>query len=256
MNRPNTSRPFNTQSTSRDKPATNPRPFNRSAGKPNGKTSEQRTATRDTSELECYSCHQKGHIASSPKCPNFQQRQNRPRFTLMKRTTKMPTKRMMNMQTLGGGSQYDPEEEEHNSEKQLEYLEVEDTPEGEGPEGPEEVRLSSMRTIQMFAMRTNAVDDTSSESTDEEPTSSSSILATTNSTRIEPPIPDIEDIIPENRRSTSGDIMPQDDPESEDREEITDPVFIEYRDGLFYCIEEDQQPAEIEAEIQQLGSRV
>ena len=50
--------------------------------------------------------------------------------------------------------------------------------------------------------------------------------------------------------------MPQDDPESEDREEITDPVFIEYRDGLFYCIEEDQQPAEIEAEIQRLGSRV
>ena len=50
--------------------------------------------------------------------------------------------------------------------------------------------------------------------------------------------------------------MPQDDPESEDREEITDPVSIEYRDGLFYCIEEDQQPAEIEAEIQWLGSRV
>ena len=173
----------------------------------------------------------------------------------MKRTTRMPTKRMMNMQTLGG-SQYNPEEEEHDDEEQLEYLEVEDTPEGEGPEGPEEVRLSSMRTIQMFAMRTNAVDDTSSESTDEEPTSSSSILATTNSTRIEPPIPDIEDIIPEYRGSTSGNIMPQDDPESEDREEITDPVFIEYHNGLFYCIEEDQQPAEIEAEIQRLGSRV
>src|ERR1700729_3441179 len=172
------------------------------------------------------------------------------RMTLMKRTTKMPTKRMMNMQTLGGGSQYDPEEEEHDNEEQLEYLEAEDTPEGEGLEGPEEVRLSSMRTIQMFTMRTNAVDDTSSESTDEEPTSSSSILATTNSTRIEPPIPDMEDIIPEDRGSTSGDIMPQDDPESEDREEITDPVFIEYRDGLFYCIEEDQQPAEIEAKIQ------
>src|ERR1700691_3849484 len=59
VNRPNTSRPFNTQTPSRDKPATNPRPFDRSAGKPNGKTSEQRTATQDTSELECYSCHQK-----------------------------------------------------------------------------------------------------------------------------------------------------------------------------------------------------
>ena len=111
-----------------------------------------------------------------------------------------------------GGSQYEPEEEEHEDEEHLEYLKVEDTPEGEGFKGPEEVRLSSMWTIQMFAMHTDAVHHTFLESTNEEPTSLSSILTTANSTRTEPPILDIEDIIPENHGSTSGNIPPQDDP--------------------------------------------
>src|SRR6202167_4566770 len=216
----------------------NPRPFDRSERlvSPTERrlSSELLLRTPLNSSATLVISHQKGHIASSPKCPNFQQRQNHPRFNAQhvidgeddpdEEDNEDADQENDEYANSWGGSQYDPKEEEHDDE-QLEYLETEDTPEGEGPKGPEEVRLSSMRTTQMFAMRTNAVDDTSSESTDEEPTSLSSILATTNSTRIEPPIPDIEDIIPENHRSTSGDIMPQDDPESEDREEITDPVF-------------------------------
>ena len=73
MNCLNSGRPFTTQAMSQDKPTVNPHPFDHSACKPNGKTSEQQTVAQDMSEPSCFSCHQKGHIVSSPKCPNFQQ---------------------------------------------------------------------------------------------------------------------------------------------------------------------------------------
>ena len=52
MNCLNSGRPFTTQAMSQDKPTVNPHPFDHSASKPNGKTSEQQTVAQDMSETQ------------------------------------------------------------------------------------------------------------------------------------------------------------------------------------------------------------
>jgi hypothetical protein len=146
---------------------------------------------RDNKLVECYRCHQIGHISTDPKCPQHPSRTGRPRFNAQRVIEDKPEgdEEIQNKQPEGhddlhdsnfwGGSQYDPDDKEDRIEE--EPAEEENLEEDEGSE--QEVRMSSMRTVQMCAMgrivRAEEVQD-----------------LVIFSRIAEPPIRDIEDLIP------------------------------------------------------------
>ena len=109
-----------------------------------------------------------------PKCPKYAQWQNHPRFNAQcliegkedddQAGGNEPQQQELESEYLNswGGSQYEPEEHEAEEEEPMEYLDTDDTPEGEGTE---EVRMSLMRTICMFTLCriTNPTDIPSNE---------------------------------------------------------------------------------------------
>src|ERR1700683_3256280 len=279
-NRSNGERSSNRPVTNRERPSAVQRPLSHPNNNINssGKNSEQRAVrtTRDTSELECYSCHQKGHISSDPKCPKYAQQQNRPRFNTQRLIEdeedddqaegNEPQQQELESEYSNswGSSQYEPEEHEAEEEEPLEYLDTDDTPEGEGTE---EVRMSLMRTIRMFALCriTNPTDIPSNEDNTFEIDTPRRI--------IEPPIPDTEDTTNENTPvggssssqlpiySHTPGVRPRGDPSSihaglweGEEDEISDLVYIEYRDVLTFHKEEGQDLAEVETQVQRIGS--
>src|ERR1700683_1878699 len=165
INCSNGERSSNSPATNRERPSAVQRPLSRPNNNINssGKNSEQHAVrtTHDTSELECYSCHQKGHISSDLKCPKYTQQQNHPQLNAQyliegeednnQAEGNEPQQQELKSEYLNsrGGSQYNPEEHKAEEEEPMEYLDTDNTPEGEGTE---EVRMSSMRTICMFTL--------------------------------------------------------------------------------------------------------
>src|SRR6202050_3433851 len=280
INRSNRERSSNRPVTSRERPSTVQRPLSRPNNNINlsGKNSEQRAVRtmRDTSELECYSCHQKGHISSDLKCPKYAQRQNRPQFNAQRLIEgeedgdqaegNKPQQQELKSEYSNswGGSQYELEEHKAKEEEPLEYLDTDDTPEGEGTE---EVRMSSLQTVRMFALHriTNPTDIPLNQDNTFEIDTPRRI--------IEPPIPDTEDTTNENTPvggssssqlpiySHTPGVRPRGDPASihaglweGEEDEISDPVYIEYRDGLTFHKEEGQDLAEVETQVKRIGS--
>jgi hypothetical protein len=119
---------------------------------------------RRTNDITCYKCGGKGHISSNPSCPQYGKPSTNPQFNTQRviededpETEHHPQDEDGN--ELGsqhsnswGGSQYDPQD---NNEDELEYQEV--IPEGEDAENAseaeqDEVRMSSMQTVRIFAL--------------------------------------------------------------------------------------------------------
>ena len=108
--------------------------------------------------MECYSCGEKGHIASNPECKNYKQRQNCPRLNAQRLieedcadddepTTEDEPQEQAESQYANswGGSQYDPHNEDDPDNMEYDH---QDTPEGEGDD---KICMSTMR-MQMHAM--------------------------------------------------------------------------------------------------------
>jgi hypothetical protein len=238
---------------------------NNSNVKPSGQQNSHATrGTTNQSGVVCYSCGMIGHIATSPECKNYQSRQNRPRINAQRlldgeegenavedghREEDHPEAAESEHSNSWGGSQYDPEDE--YDEVVLEDTEEpQDPPEEEDPE----VRMSTMRAVRMHMMRRIT-----------EPSELLNI-----NTMAEPVIGDIEELPactldqsassasnPQQRADSSsneeGPSAPPTMGEGEGTsarpysvhdglfedggEEISDPVFIEYRDGLIYRLD-------------------
>src|ERR1700730_12509678 len=116
--------------------------------------------TCDNPEIECYRCHQKGHISSDPKCPQHPSKQGRPRFNVQRLvnddepldTALEDTADQIDDQVdqnSWGGSQYDPPDE--LEEVKDTALEPTDDPALEDDAG-DDVRMSTMRMVQMGTM--------------------------------------------------------------------------------------------------------
>jgi len=119
---------------------------------------------RDNNSVECYRCHQKGHISSDPSCPQHPSKQS---------CTRLNAQRLVKDEEVvdedgaeaatgddhdakevnsWGRSQYDPDD---NFEEVIEYQDQEEgpLPVEDKEELGEEVRMLSMQTLQMFAMQ-------------------------------------------------------------------------------------------------------
>jgi len=124
-----------------------------------------------------------------------------------------------------GGSQYDPQDEGDN-EDELEYQEV--IPEGEDDDNAseaEEVRMSSMRTVQIFALRRVTEGNLNAPQPVEHPSDEQT------------PVESTDDLDPL-------DEFHRDDP-------IIDPAYIEYHNGIIYRREPDQTEEQIDSDLQQ-----
>ena len=208
---------------------------------------------RDNKQVECYRCHQIGHISTDLKCPQHPSKMGRPRFN---------AQRLIEDDTEGeeviqeehpeehedvqdanswGGSQYEPEDEFEQLENDMVQEEPGENLEEEDIEY-DEVRMSSMRTVQMYAMRRIR------EQGEIEDLPIFSRIA-------EPPITDIENIGQDNQGSSTNSSIEerpegssstlQDTNESihshlfDEDVPIVDPVYIEYRDGLIFRVQPD-----------------
>ncbi|KIM85718.1 hypothetical protein PILCRDRAFT_5374 [Piloderma croceum F 1598] len=220
---------------------------------------------RDNKLVECYRCHQIGHIATDTKCPQHPSKMGRPRFNAQRLiedeaegeedVQEEHPEDHDDLQDVNswGGSQYDPEDEGDRFE--------EEPAEDEGHKEEEDIEqdkvcMSSMRTVRMYTMRRIR------EEGEIEDLAIFSRIA-------EPPIPDIEDVVHHvegsdfNAGSSTNNNNTAPDPTREiEREEppidgssnandsihshlfdedipIADPVYIEYRDGLVFRVQLD-----------------
>jgi hypothetical protein len=221
-------------------------------------------------EVECYNCGLKGHIASDPKCPKYHLRQQRPRFNAQRlidgddQDAEERENDEIHLEVASehgnswGGSQYEPDDESDEHEF-VQQDEEEPEEEQNASEEEPDVRIATMRALRMHAMR--KITEPRPEIT-------------------EPNIADIEDIIPNTREPSSAnegssnigtnhiglsveqpdDSRPSPTSEREDHNtrhfrnelpvvhsylyesesEISDPVFIEYRDGFIFREEPGQ----------------
>src|ERR1700733_304412 len=128
--------------------------------RPSGTQTLRGKRTHDNPDIECYRCHQKGHISSDPKCPQHPSKQGRPRFNaqrLVEDDEPLDTalEDMADQiddqvdQNSWGGSQYDPPDELDKVEDTTQ--EPTNDPALEDDAG-DEVHMSSMRTVQMGTM--------------------------------------------------------------------------------------------------------
>jgi hypothetical protein len=197
------------------------------------------THAKNSSEMECYSCGERGHIASNPKCKNYKQRQNRPRLNAQRlieedcadedepATEEEPQEQTESQYANSwGGSQYDPHDEDNQDD--IEY-DNEDTPEGEGDD---EVRMSTMR-VQMHAMR--RIRDANSTRTLE--LQISTRVSSTPALQISPN-PDQGSVATESNEGVSSNSI-HSHLYTDDGDGIQDPVHIEYRDGHIYRYDPD-----------------
>ena len=172
------------------------------------------------SELECYSCGEKGHISSDPICKNFHKRGNHPRLNAQRlieddqedkapQEQEAPQDEVEPSEYLNswGGSQYDHPEDDDCCDGEYPS---EDIPEGEDDS---DVRMSTMH-VQMHAMC--RISDTDTER-------SSRILELSILSRISHTDP------PSNESESIHSHLYVDD-----EDQIQDPVYIEYRDGRIY----------------------
>jgi len=226
---------------------------------------------RKNPDIECYTCGEKGHIASDPKCPKYHLRQSRPRFNAQRLIdgdgTEADDDNNEGQDQEGaseqgnswGGSQYEPGDD--FDEREVDQEDNDPREEEPVPSDEEEpdVRMTSMRTLRMQAMRR---------------------ITEPHPEILEPYIKDIEDIVPERHIPSSsnegtsyiggtplelageqpGNSLASaiDEPETsssrqfrnelpvihsylyESEAEVSDPVFIEYRDGLVFREEPGQ----------------
>src|ERR1700676_670430 len=220
----------------------NPRPsqrsnYNNNSTHKTGGTHDTSTSHCRTSDITCYKCGGKGHISSDPSCPQYGKPNTNPRFNAQRVIEDEDQQAGHHPQDedgheLGsqhsnswGGSQYDPQDEGDN-EDELEYQEV--IPEGEDDDDAseaEEVRMSSMRTVRIFALHRVTEGELDASQAVEHP---SDEQAPTESTDDLDPI----------------DEFHRDDP-------IVDPAYIEYRDGIIYRREPDQTEEQIDSDLQQ-----
>ncbi|KIM75174.1 hypothetical protein PILCRDRAFT_13858 [Piloderma croceum F 1598] len=265
---PSDIRPNNVQTFNRPNPTTGRNNIQPSRGqghssgslrqvKPGAPRADQ--GPRDNKLVECYRCHQIGHIATDTKCPQHPSKTGHPRFNAQrliedkaegeKDVQEEHPEDHDNLQDVNswGGSQYDPEDEGDRFE--------EEPAEDKGHEEEEDIEqdkvcMSSMRMVWMYTMWRIR------EEGEIEDLAIFSRIA-------EPPIPDIEDVVHHvegsdfNAGSSTNNNNTAPDPTWEiEREEppidgssnandsihshlfdedipIADPVYIEYRDGLF-----------------------
>ena len=181
------------------------------------RTEQKQNGPRDNRLVECYRCHQMGHIATDPKCPQHPTKMGRTRFSaqrLIKDETegKEGTQQeyIEDLEDLQdghswGGSQYEPEEDFDEGEDNM----VHDEPSDDFVEDDneqDEVCMSSMRTLQLHMMRRvpargEILDMTINSRIAETNNGGSNNIGSSTHNNIssgneEPPIPDIEDIVP------------------------------------------------------------
>jgi len=192
----------------------------------NNNSTHKTGGTRDsashhrTSDITCYKCSGKGHILSNPSCPQYGKPSTNPRFNAQhvikdedpqaEHHPQDEDGHELGSQHLNswGGSQYDPQDGDENEDK-LEYQEV--IPEGEDDDNTsetEEVCMSSMRTVHIFALRRVTEGDLDAPQPVEHPIDGQTLVESND---------DLDPI----------DAFHQDNP-------IVDPAYIEYRDGIIY----------------------
>ena len=217
--------------------------FNRPAGDPASNSGSKPPRgdqnTKDSSSVECYRCHQIGHISSNPICPKHPSKQGRTRLNAQRLIEDEDVIDEEGQDELNGheheaeeernswgGSQYDPD---NNFEEVVDHQEEEE--EGPLPEDDEdqedEVRMSSMRTLHMFAMR-RIVNEEEVQGLSDEASHQDTTPAQGTSSVADAPRTGASDSQPQenNIQSTSytlnGHLFDGDD-------DIVDPVYIEWR---------------------------
>jgi hypothetical protein len=202
-----------------------------------GGTRDTSASHHRTSDITCYKCSGKGHISSDPSCPQYGKPNTNPRFNAQRVIKDEDPQAEHHPQDedgreLGsqhsnswGGSQYDPQDEGDNKDK-LEYQEV--IPEGEDDDNAseaEEVCMSSMRTVRIFALRRVMEGNLDAPQPVEQPSDGQTPVESTD--KLDPI-----------------DEFHQDDP-------IVNPAYIEYCDGIIYRREPDQTEEQINSDLQQ-----
>ena len=252
-NRPNGTNTRVNNSSYRNQTRTSSAPGN---SKPGAARAEQRlNGPKDNKLVECYRCHQMGHIATDPKCPQHPTKMGRTRFN---------AQRLIEDETEGeeeaqqeyvedpedlqdgnswGGSQYEPEEDFDEGEDNM----VHDEPSDnfvEDEDEQDEVRMSSMRTLRLHMMRRvpprgEILDMTINSRIAGTNNGGSNIIGSSTQDNLssgneEPPIPDIEGTPDDSRGDRNDSIHAH---LFDDDAPIEDPVFIEYRDGLVFRVQ-------------------
>jgi len=213
-----------------------------------------------------------GHIATDPKCPQHPTKMGHTRFNAQQliedetegeeETQQEYVKDPEDLQdgNSWGGSQYEPEEDFDEGEDNMVHDEPSDNFVEDDNE-QDEVCMSSMRTLRLHMMRRvpargEILDMTINSRIAETNNGGSNNIGSSTHNNIssgneEPPIPDIEDIVPQaegshyNSNGPSGttDTLRRDRNDSihahlfDDDAPIEDPVFIEYRDGLVFRVQ-------------------
>ena len=114
---------------------------------------------RKNPDIECYTCGQKGHISSDPKCPKYHLRQSRPRLNAQRlingngmeaendNDEGQDQEGASEQGNSWGGSQYEPEDDFNERKVDQEHDDLQEEEPVASEEEEVEVHMTSMRTL-------------------------------------------------------------------------------------------------------------